>query len=202
MPVGVDLERFGDRELGGTAPNARESMPGSILFLARMAPSKRPEMLLEALALLQQKGVLFTAAFVGSPLPEHREFYERLKERARAQDPHSQISFLQGIPNTEAPAVFRRYEIFVNASRSGMFDKTLFEAAASGCFVLASSEDFRDSAGIQQYFSNANELADRLIFALARTDDDWVRDRTHMLMLARKENLATLADRLVYELNS
>ena len=35
-----------------------------------------------------------------------------------------------GIPYAEAPALYRTYDIFVNQSPSGMFDKTIFEAMA------------------------------------------------------------------------
>jgi glycosyltransferase involved in cell wall biosynthesis len=193
MPVGVDLERFTN-----TDPDAR--VPHSILFLARMAPSKRPELLLEALAILQQKGIDYSATFIGSPLPENEAYYASLKEQARAQDPEGRITITRGIPSAEAPAAFRAHEIFVNASRSGMFDKTLFEAAASGCLVLATSEDFRDAAGKDSYFENAEQLAERLAALLAYTADERIRFSERMQALARSENLATLADQLATHL--
>ena len=153
MPAGVDTERF--------KPDTHVKRKShSILFLSRIAPSKRPEMLIDALALLADSGSDFTATIVGSPLPKDEVYYQSLKKRARPFG--SRIAFLPGVPNSETPDLYRAHEIFVNCSSSGMFDKTLFEAAAAGCFVLSSSEDFRVSIGERLYFSNSEELALKL----------------------------------------
>jgi peptidoglycan/xylan/chitin deacetylase (PgdA/CDA1 family)/glycosyltransferase involved in cell wall biosynthesis len=157
MPVGVDTERF--------KPDERISrVPHSILFLARMSPSKRPDMLVDALAALAHGGIDFTATFVGSPLPKDSSYYERLKEKVRPFA--NRVSFLPGVPNSETPDLYRAHEVFVNASPSGMLDKTLFEAAACGCRVLFASADFAELAGSAVHFDTAAELANRLQEAL------------------------------------
>jgi glycosyltransferase involved in cell wall biosynthesis len=155
MPVGVDTERF--------YPDARvKRATHSILFLARMSPSKRPEILIEALAMLARDSVDFTASFVGSPLPRNAEYYEGLKEKVRSLGLAERVSFRYGVPNSEAPELYRAHEIFVNTSPSGMLDKTIYEAAASGCIVLAVSKDFAKLAP-DSYFDSAASLSDRLI---------------------------------------
>lgn len=160
MPVGVDTERF--------APDARITRKSrSILFFARMSPSKRPELLLEALAELVHGSVDFTTDFVGSPLAKDEAYYEKLQVRARELGLSNNVSFLPGVPNTEASDLYRAYEIFVNCAPPGMFDKTLFEAAASGCHVLSSSKDFAELAGPDSHFSTAADLADRLRASLS-----------------------------------
>ena len=157
MPVGVDTDRF--------KPDASVlRAPRSVLFLARMAPSKRPEMLLDALEVLAQDGVDFSADFVGSPLPQDAAWYEALNERAAPLAPR--VRFLQGVPNAETLRLYQSHQIFVNASPSGMFDKTLFEAAACGAIVLSSSKDFVALAGQDTYFDSAETLAARLRTAL------------------------------------
>lgn len=158
MPVGVDTERFHPDPVVARIPR-------SILFLARIAPSKRPDMLIDALITLQNKGVDFTADIVGSPLPADEAYYAKLKERARPLG--DRMRFLLGVPHDEAPRLFQSHEIFANASSSGMFDKTLFEAAACGCIVFASSEDFAELAGDSASFSTSTELAERLDTALS-----------------------------------
>lgn len=160
MPVGVDTERF--------FPDTRVvCKPHSILFLARMSPSKRPEMLIDALAELMRRGVHFSATLVGSPPPRNEAYYEGLKEKVRKLSLANRVAFLSGVPNNQTPALYREHEIFVNASPSGMLDKTLFEAAASGCRVLAVSEDFAELVGHESSFRSSAELAERLIAALA-----------------------------------
>lgn len=160
MPVGVNTERF-------KPDPSIERKPGSILFLARMAPSKRPEMLLDALAMLVRDGVEFNADFVGSPLAKDEAYYEALKERARPLG--SRVAFLPGVPNAETPQLYQSHQVFVNCSPSGMLDKTLFEAAACGAIVLSSSQDFAELVGLEGHFRTVQELARKLTNALVRT---------------------------------
>lgn len=196
MPVGVELSIFNGADDGARVPR-------SILFLARMAPSKRPELVLEALALLAARASLpFTATFAGSPRPEDEAYYASLKERALALELGAQVAFLPGVPHDETPDLYAAHDLFVNASRSGMFDKTLFEAAANGCLVVAASDDFKDAAGKRFHFTTAKELADRLDELLTLTADERVRAANSLKAVARAESLATLADRLALELQA
>src|SRR3989344_8754334 len=71
MPVGVDIV---------TSPTTR--VPRSILFLGRIAPSKHPEVLLDALARLSDVKVEHSASFYGSSLPRDEAFGETLRVRA------------------------------------------------------------------------------------------------------------------------
>ncbi|KND47914.1 MAG: hypothetical protein AB199_04120 [Parcubacteria bacterium C7867-004] len=164
MPVGVNLERFTQ-----TASVRRE--PKSILFLARIAPSKRPDVLIEALGILLAKGVSFVASVYGSALPADAAYLENLKSRVEILGLHDRVRFYPSVPNEKTPEVFQAHELFVNCSPSGMFDKTLFEAAASGCLVLAASEDWRDHAGEAAWFDGTSEgLADRLSEVLTTSE--------------------------------
>jgi glycosyltransferase involved in cell wall biosynthesis len=133
MPVGVDTERF---ERAKDESHITRT-PRSILFFARMAPSKKPEVLIEALALLKERKIEFTARFYGSPLPVDEGYYLSIKKLASRYQLDDRVTFYPGVPNTQASRIFSEHEIFVNCSQSGMFDKTLFEAAASGCLVIS-----------------------------------------------------------------
>lgn len=190
MPVGVDTERF-------AAPSGVVRAPRSILFFSRMSPSKRPEMLLEALALLKEKDVSFSGSFYGSPLPEDASYYEGLKQKAKESGLSDDVSFLPGVVNEDAPRVFQAHEIFVNCSRSGMFDKMLFEAAASGCLVLAVSEDFGSLFGIEHSFEATPEaLCERLeeVLGAPREGEGIVRKDQEII---RSQTLPQLVGRLV-----
>lgn len=80
-----------------------------------------------------------------------------------------------------------------------MFDKTLFEAAASGCKVFAVSDDFADLAGQEYHFQTAEDLASRFEQALTMPDDP-ARIAAFSSSLARQESLATLTDCLTSEM--
>ncbi len=195
MLVGVDTERF--------TPDARVARkPHSILFLARMSPSKRPDMLIDALALLAQGGTDFTATLVGSPLPRDEAFYESLKEKVRSLSLADKITFFPGVPNSETPDLYRAHEIFVNASPSGMLDKTLFEAAASGCLVLAASEDFFQATSGKFSFTegDADSLMERLQALLALESSEY-DSLSNVLQKSAKDNaLTTLTARIIREI--
>ena len=192
MPVGVDLTRFGKTI-------SVERLSRSLLFLGRIAPSKRPDMFIEALGFLHQEGISFTASIVGSPLPIDENYYASLVERVKKLELSSQVTFLPGVPHDETALIYARHDIFVNCSRSGMFDKTLFEAAASGCLVLATSDDFKAASGDRFYFEDLGNLVERLREMLMLPERDRATER--LRAIARGESLATLSDRLALELS-
>lgn len=181
MPVGVDTERFFlDEHI------ARK--PHSILFLARIAPSKRVEMLVDALTTLSKNGVDFTATIVGSPLPKDELHYHELIERVHAAHLEQQVTFSPGVPNSQTPDLYRAHEIFVNTSPSGMLDKTIFEAAACGCIVLAASEEW-----IQDVMcKDAQELATRLTSVIGYSAEEHMKSQKKQQARASEQSLAKL----------
>ena len=192
MPVGVDTERF-------VAPGAGAMRkPHSILFFARMAPSKKAEVLIDALKIVKEKGIAFTASLYGSPLPVDEGYYLSLKKKVSKLDLENEITFYAGVPNTQSAEVFAAHEIFVNCSRSGMYDKTLFEAAASGCLVVASSEDFKTLAGAAAYFDGtAESLAEQLDTLLAMSPDAEAQRAQEFVQIAEDQSLTRLVTLLV-----
>lgn len=182
MPVGVDVDAF---QVSG------ERIPRSILFFARIAPSKRLELFTDALKILTEKNVQFSASVYGSPLQKDTDYYEAMKRRAGAL-----ATFHPGVPHSEAPGVFSAHEIFVNTSPSGMYDKTLFEAAASGCIVLAASPDFAELSG-GTAFSSAEELA-RILASSLEGDSSSVRSRFQSLV--KEHSVEELGRRLAQEI--
>ncbi|HEU0080911.1 MAG TPA: glycosyltransferase family 4 protein [Candidatus Paceibacterota bacterium] len=134
MPVGIDTEFFKRH------PKA-DPLPGSILFLARMGPVKKPDVLVKALKALAVKGVEFEANFVGDALPGDQAYYDRVK---REGEDVPGVSFHPGIPNDQCPYAFSSHEVFVNLSSSGMYDKTIFEAMACESMVLATNKNLED----------------------------------------------------------
>lgn len=195
MPVGVDTGIF-------VPQSAIARAPRSVLFLARMAPSKRPEVLLNALQKLGSRDAAFHGSFIGDPLPRDRAFYDALKKRAGQGVLADKVVFLPGVPNGEAPRAYSAHEIFVNLSSSGMYDKTLFEAASCGCLVLASSEDFADEVDERLVFEegNAEDLAAKLEALLALSSDERAGLVKELQAFAQRNSLQTLGERLAQEI--
>jgi len=187
MPVGVDTGLF---ERLAHAPRDQRS----ILFLARLSPSKRPEMLIDALGMLAKKGIDFSATIAGSPLPAHQPYAHALLEKVRDLGLSDQVRFVPGMPPSQTPEVFAAHAVFVNCAPSGMLDKTIFEAAASGCCVLAVSEDWQEfMAGHPVGFSSAEELSVRLETVLEGGVDGVTEAQQ---AIVRAHSLRTLAARI------
>jgi glycosyltransferase involved in cell wall biosynthesis len=162
MPVGIDTEVF---KKITDAPKDEKS----ILFLARIAPVKKPHILVSALKLLADKGITFSAEIYGDPLPKDTAYYNTLKQSVTDGNLSTKISFHSGVPNTETVALYNKHDIFVNLSSSGMYDKTIFEAMACETVVLASNKNLHGLIGEEYIFEeeNVEELAHKLKHLLA-----------------------------------
>ncbi|MDR3546822.1 MAG: glycosyltransferase [Candidatus Pacebacteria bacterium] len=196
MPVGVDTDRFSPEmksEGERVEQDRARRTPRSVLFLSGMWPSKRPEMLIDALAILKKKEIAFTADFYGSPLEETEKYYAEIQARAAGAGLIDLVSFHPGVRQT--PDLYRTHQVFVNCSPSGMFDKTLFEAAASGCRVLAASDDFADLAGDDSHFDSVEMLVDKLETALQQPIN------TSIPAFVADHSLTALADKLKQKLD-
>lgn len=194
MPVGV---------VPAPAPahNPPERKRNSLLFLARLDPSKRAEVFIDALGVLAKEEKDFTATIAGGPSDPASDYLARLKERVARLGIADRVVFTGAVPGTETARYYRAHEIFVNCAQSGMFDKTIFEAAAAGTLVLASSEDFRDVAGEEFYFGDGDHraLARRIAWLLGRRDQ-WEELRAVLAKIVAANTLPLLAERLTVEM--
>lgn len=193
MPVGVETDLF--------EPKDYVRNPNSILFLGRMTPSKKPDVLIEALMILNTQGVTFTATFCGPVRQEDNVYVNRLKEKARTL--RNSVIFLEGVPHNQTNEIYGEHEIYVNLGASGMFDKTLFEAAASGCLVVALSEDFNRLLEVEVPSSNSPEvLSKRIKDMLLLTSEEKSQMRNDLLTVSRRESLDLLCKKISSELQS
>ena len=196
MPVGVDAELF--------APSASAPTPRSILFFSRFAPAKKPDVLLEALGALSREGIQFEASFYGTALPRDAEYRDGVIARSRDLGLNGNVKFYLGVPHTQAPEIFGKHEIFVNLASSGTYDKTMFEAVACGCVVVAASRDFATVVGELYLVSeDAKAVADKLRELLALTPQGRASMATELRETVLKgHSLKTLGVRLAAELNA
>ena len=186
MPIGVD-PRF--------VPPHIPPAPGSVLFFGRLAPSKRPALLLLALAKLGREQ--WAADFYG---PGEDSYIAALKQEAAPLG--ERVRFLGPVPHHEAPQVFGAHAIYVNLGGSGMYDKTIFEAAASGCLVLAASEDFAKLVDQRFTFKqdDAEDLAQKLRALLTMPKEEKHILQNGLSQLAKTQGLQKLIGRLVEEM--
>ncbi len=196
MPVGIDTTTF--RSLSEVIKK-----PRSILFLARISPVKKPDVLLKALKILKGQGVEFSASFYGDALPKDFVYFENLKDTAKRYDLDDRISFFPGVPNVKTVALYNEHAIFVNLSSSGMYDKTIFEAMACGCLPIACNKNLIGVVDPRILFSedNAQDLAEHLRIVLSLSDEERAKISTQLHHLVTNEHsIEILSDKLYYEL--
>ncbi len=192
MPVGIDVERF-------TPGAVREHL--SIVSLGRVAPSKRVDLLVSALHDLHRDGIAFVAHVYGAALPEDAGYMESLQQ-AKKEYGLDEVTFHGGVAHREVAGIMQKASIFVNVSRSGMLDKTIFEAAACGCLVLARSEDYHAyvDSRLQLTDDTDEELAQKLRALLSLNEDDAATIRKSLRdMVVREHSLQSLMKRLYTE---
>ncbi len=181
MPVGVDLARF-------TAKATVTRVPRSILMLGRIAPSKRVDVFIEALGLLAKEGELFTASIYGPVRSGDEPYHDALTARIQALR-LSQVRLEGSVTHEEAARVYRAHQVFVNLSQPGMYDKTMFEAAASGCAVI--------SANPESPFRHTEPTAENCARALKQS---LAEESGKDMAVAFENDLEKLGDRLVEEM--
>ncbi|MEK7621559.1 MAG: glycosyltransferase family 4 protein [Patescibacteria group bacterium] len=187
MPVGIDTNLFypgrGDKKI-----------PHSILFLSRMAPVKRPEILIEALKILKKNGIKFIANFYGNPQPQDFAYYQTLKQSAAVN-----IFFYPGVPNEKTVEIYRSHQIFVNLSPNGMYDKTIFEAMACCVLSLSSNKNLLTEVDTRLIFKENDplNLAEKLqlLLNLSGNEADEIRVESKNYIVA-KHSLRLLAQKL------
>ncbi len=194
MPIGVDIQKFNTQYL---IPNEKRS----VLFLARMAPVKRPDLLVDALHDLKDKGMDVSASFYGDPLPKDEGYYESLRNTAQKYG-LSSVRFEKGVPNDKTPEIYASHQIFVNLSTSGMYDKTIIEAMASGCLVLASNENLRGEIDEMFIFKEGDreDLVSKFGALLSLSPEDVAKQIGALKAFAERHSLKALGKKLSEEI--
>lgn len=183
MPIGVEIENF--RE---TRNFHREK--NSLLFLARISPTKRPDLFVDAINDLAKKHPQIIGNVYGDAIPKYEAYYESIKSKAGAN-----VKFYPGVNREGASVAFQSNNIFVNLSSSGMYDKTIFEAMISGCLVLASNENLRGQISDDFIFQEGNmeELTQKIEKLLRYNDAERVEAVIKLKAFATKHSLPILA---------
>ncbi|HPV70763.1 MAG TPA: glycosyltransferase [Candidatus Magasanikbacteria bacterium] len=157
MPVGIDTDFF-------IKKNEVEKKNNSILFLSRISPIKKPELLVESLFLLKKKGLFFSSLFVGDPVSSDEDFYNDLKNQVKNYNLDDFVKFIGGVKNNETVDLYNQFQIFVNLTPTGSLDKTIFEAMSCQTLILTSNKSLLGKIDNQLIFEegNVNDLAAKL----------------------------------------
>ena len=198
MPVGVPEEMFKENKDSQRQLN-------SILSLARLSPSKKIEQLIEALSILKERRVEFTATICGTVTEQHKSYIDKLHEKVKVLGLQKDVVFTDGVSYKEVPQKFWKHEVSVNQSPSGMYDKTIFEGMMCGNLVLSCNKNLRGEIDERFLFQedNAKEIADKLQSIFMLSEEEKEEHRSRMVQYAKKHHsLAYLSERLKTELEN
>ena len=165
MPAGIDTEKF-------QVSSSKFQVPNSILFLGRISPVKKPDVLLRAAKILDAQGIDFILDFVGEPGFKDAVYFDNLKKDARELEAKGMVNFPGKVSNEQAPAVFNQHKIFVNLTDSGSLDKTIPESMACELIPIVSSRSYEKVLPPELIFKegDAEDLAGKLAKALDLTE--------------------------------
>jgi glycosyltransferase involved in cell wall biosynthesis len=191
MPVGVDTNIF--------SPITEKREANSLLLLGRIAPIKNVHLFIEALVALANTGVSFHADIYGNPGVNDQEYYKTVRANSRSLEDKGLLTFFPGIPNNATPFVYGKHDIFVNATPSGAFDKTIIEAMACGCIVLTSNSSLHDVLPNTFLFKegDVSDLAQKLNNALSLADDKKESVREYNRTTAKNHDITFLMKKIV-----
>ncbi|KKU82067.1 MAG: Glycosyltransferase [Parcubacteria group bacterium GW2011_GWA1_47_8] len=191
MPVGIDTDIF-KRDASVERKN------NSILFLGRISPVKNVDTFIEALKILDSSGVVFVADIYGDAADKDTEYYKKVRESAAFLGKKGMVVFHPGVPPRETPRIYNQHELFVNATQRGSFDKTILEAMACECLVVASNESVKNMFP-EQFLPkerNVADLAKRLRGVMSLLEHEKEEYRKNFRHHAVEHNLTHLADTL------
>jgi glycosyltransferase involved in cell wall biosynthesis len=141
---GIDTDHF--------KPAQRPVQPDKfeILTVGRISPTKRIDVMIEAVALMRDPQVRFSYAGDSARIADVA-YRDRLK-----QSNISGIRYLSSIRHRETVGLYQRADLFINLSDTGSLDKAVLEAMACGCPVLTSNEAFKGIIPSDMFLEHAD----------------------------------------------
>jgi glycosyltransferase involved in cell wall biosynthesis len=199
---GVDLERF---HPAPADPEVRRALTGDedalvVGIVGRVDPRKQVDLVVRALAKLEDHAVPVHLAVVGGAHLASPEYTENLRREADALL-GARVRFVG--PRDDVPDVLRALDVLVNASVAEPFGLTLVEAQACGIPVVAMRSGGAPETVVDGVTGFVVPAGDEV--ALARAIDDLASDsarRVRMGLAARRHaatnhDIGTQADRIV-----
>ena len=159
LPKGIDLTVFGSQ-------NTANPEKICAIVTRSLLPEYRHDIILQAFAILNQKGIDFVLTIIGDGTQ-----LSKLKDLAKDLGIENKINFTGRIPNTELPKLLQQSNIYISMPITEGVSASLFEAMATNCYPIVT-----DIIGNQSWITHRENgqlvaiddfemLADELIWA-------------------------------------
>jgi len=156
-----------------------------VLFVGRLVEGKGADLLIDALRLLNLRGLRYTCSVVGDG-PER----ETLERASVASGLAAQVAFLGALSGSELRDVMNRHRVLVVPSRVEAFGIVAVEGLACGCAVLVSDVGGLTEAvgrcGLSFRSDDAGALAEALAIAHRRGPAPPLERSEHLARFSRR----------------
>lgn len=189
---GVDMETF--KPIKGIAKEKN-----SIVYVGRITPIKNLDILIKTFRYILEKTDA-TLHIIGSADPGYPTYYSDFRKLCIDLEKDGRVFYYGAISNKEMPKWYNKYEVLVNLTQSGSFDKVVLEAMACQTLVISSNICFKDYLPDEFYIRTndpkvlANSIM--LIFALSAQQKNEYYFKMRESVMAN-HNLFFLIDRIV-----
>lgn len=175
-----------------------------LLATGRITPSRRSAMIVEALAVLRQRGINADLTILGSPFSaEDKQYTAQVQNSIAAAGLSEHIHHISSVLYTELASYYQKSDLALFMPTSGGREKRSLECMACGTPVLVANPAYisvvGDALAKQLLFAGgtADELADRIIELEKRGTLDTLRPQVRERVTSLVPPLDTFIDKLL-----
>ena len=136
LQQGIDTGKFSPSK---KIIKKEENSKLKIISLGRISPVKDLETLIEAVNILKNNNFNFFLDILGEPTDKDADYFEKIKNLIINLGLSDKISLLGKISTSQNPEVYLDYDVFINLTCTGSFDKTILEAMSSGLLCVSTT---------------------------------------------------------------
>ncbi len=193
MPAGIDTKIF--RPVEGIV---RQKY--SVCMIGRVSPVKNINVAIEAIKILNSSGVQVSFSIIGPVLEKDRAYFESLKKYILDNNLSNIISWKDGVAPDKLPEVYSSFEICLNLTPSGSFDKTIVEASSCGAVPLVSNLSLK---GLLPDLCITGNLPEEIAGSLQKLLEprEQIKVQTELKSFVESQSLSELAKKLLLQMN-
>ena len=182
IPMGVDTDIYVSHE--------RKATPDSVLFLGRITPKKKLDVVLSAFSKARAYVKNITLDVYGEPRPGEETYAADVRSQFAELERDGAISYRGSTLHDKTPSVYGSHEIFIHAGSMRGFNKTLFEAMAAGCLIITGEREVRGVVHPKLFVEEptAENIAKAIRAACSLTEEEREHERAVLRAYVQREH--------------
>ena len=188
MPAGIDTAKF--MRVDGVVRKKY-----SVCMVGRIAPIKHVDLALLAIKEMISSGTQVSLNIIGSALPKDLGYYNALLKYVEDNKISTSVSFMEAVSPDRLPEIYSSYEVCLNLTDSGSFDKTIVESSSCGAIPLVSNSSL---AGLLPEVCITKDWPEAIAVSLRRVLDAHQQLELHeeLQSFVKSQSLSALMEKL------